>query len=716
MMAKKAISYDEDDLYFGSRRVCLVPVEGEVIAYDHKSYGIDWSTKALVTTLSRGKLQSSEPDGANDIVVPCIPAREISRLAAASTVPSTTTTTGDDTCASAEKNPIATWPQLLRRPLLKVSVESIGDFASEKAPSILLPRAVASGVRSCLVKAEEDGRWYRLKGCGNNDQGFIVREFQGADGKMRRELRGCAFHASALRENYMTSRLASRLGSAGIPACNEARGMFVYGPKLCTLGTKNPELNPVCIVEATSGDRRLGTHLLAGIELILPLLVSTEHVEPRAIAALFPAARPHPCNRGTPSSSSTTSCGGDGSSGDVSTSAASTGANGVVVAFDEEYLKAIPATAELMYDNMVSTLSAIPGMSMYAETHWNVSSLACLVSGKCAELGAAVLNESAPDPDAPPPAQWSNAGAAPMPDGWRPLWIKACQQLQAARTKLDFDQNASVAVSPAEEEEEEEEKRGKNENGSGGTCAGGGSLPPLYETKAASGAATATATAGRPGILAYLYAQIGAECGRFLRALHNERISWSTYQDEMCRRDLDEWHCNAHSNNMVVLQETEARRHGCLLGYLDLDMAFDQATFVDPAKAASVKAAVEEEEEVEGEEDESAAESSISDLEWDRLLLREAVNFMEVLAGGDASSGVPAVAQAAVAAQGPRMHAVRAALNDTLILSFRNAYESDTAAVRSEDVYPTTSFDKSLHEAAIAVCKLALITMADFVA
>jgi hypothetical protein len=31
-----------------------------------------------------------------------------------------------------------------------------------------------SGVRSALVKLG-DGRWYRLKGCGNGDQGMIVK-------------------------------------------------------------------------------------------------------------------------------------------------------------------------------------------------------------------------------------------------------------------------------------------------------------------------------------------------------------------------------------------------------------------------------------------------------------------------------------------------------------------------------------------------------------
>ena len=32
---------------------------------------------------------------------------------------------------------------------------------------------VASGIRSALILVE--GKWYRLKGCGNNDEGFILK-------------------------------------------------------------------------------------------------------------------------------------------------------------------------------------------------------------------------------------------------------------------------------------------------------------------------------------------------------------------------------------------------------------------------------------------------------------------------------------------------------------------------------------------------------------
>ena len=55
----------------------------------------------------------------------------------------------------------------------------------------------ASGKRSAIL--EKDGKLFRLKGCGNLDEGFPVERLDSLveDAK---EIRGCAFEHTAFRE------------------------------------------------------------------------------------------------------------------------------------------------------------------------------------------------------------------------------------------------------------------------------------------------------------------------------------------------------------------------------------------------------------------------------------------------------------------------------------------------------------------------------------
>ena len=45
-----------------------------------------------------------------------------------------------------------------------------------------------------------------------------------------------------------------------------------------------------------------------------------------------------------------------------------------------------------------------------------------------------------------------------------------------------------------------------------------------------------------------------SDCGRIMNGMHDARVSWGTYQDEICI-DASQWHCNAHANNVVILAE-----------------------------------------------------------------------------------------------------------------------------------------------------------------
>ena len=73
---------------------------------------------------------------------------------------------------------------------------------------------------------------------------------------------------------------------------NEALGMYLYsGPELAPFG-EDELVRPCCAVERTLGDRRLGTHVLGAVELLLPLLSGVGADDEAAVRALFPAARP----------------------------------------------------------------------------------------------------------------------------------------------------------------------------------------------------------------------------------------------------------------------------------------------------------------------------------------------------------------------------------------------------------------------------------------
>ena len=93
-----------DDLFFGSARVHLASVPGDVVRFRAEEWEADMSDAALATTLARSRRIAAEPGGPADVAVPCIPAREIvlrEGVAAAS-------------------SDVSDWPEALRGPLLKV--------------------------------------------------------------------------------------------------------------------------------------------------------------------------------------------------------------------------------------------------------------------------------------------------------------------------------------------------------------------------------------------------------------------------------------------------------------------------------------------------------------------------------------------------------------------------------------------------------------------
>ena len=250
-------SFGDAEIFFGSKRVHLAHAPGRAVNYVHANYAPGTDDASLARTLSRAK-PIPHDDGGRPVVVPCMPC--LDQVVASGAAPS---------------EDVSSWPEYLRTPLIKVTEATPGE-----------PLAFASGTRSATFKLGDE--WYRLKGCGNNDQGFILRDGT-TKGVEWRDIRGCAFEHTAICENYMGSRLDAHMAPLGIPGANGAMGYYMYDAPNQPLG---PAFAPACIVETTLGDRRFGTHVLAGIELLLDRLLDDSAIDVPALLAKFPEARP----------------------------------------------------------------------------------------------------------------------------------------------------------------------------------------------------------------------------------------------------------------------------------------------------------------------------------------------------------------------------------------------------------------------------------------
>jgi hypothetical protein len=241
--------FGDDEIFYGSVAAHLRPVAGTSIRFD-ESFQADTERDAqgrAARTISRVN-PIPHADGP-PIIVPCMPCLDF-----VSPAP----------CAD-----VSEWPAQLQQPLIKTHESNPNE-----------PKAFASGCRSACVKVQD--KWYRLKGSGNNADGFIVKEEikKGPDGDTKnRQIRGCAFTHSAVRENYMAADLESKLDAEGIPGANGAMGYYLYSDQAhLPLGEEEHNLT-ACIVQTTRGDRRFGTHVMTGLQLLLPSLVEQDALQ-----------------------------------------------------------------------------------------------------------------------------------------------------------------------------------------------------------------------------------------------------------------------------------------------------------------------------------------------------------------------------------------------------------------------------------------------------
>lgn len=174
------------------------------------------------------------------------------------------------------------WCPAINRPLVKCSA---GDPAT-------CVHGYASGVRSALVQEEGKSRWYRLKGCGNNADGFPIvpvlddagaAQHDPTSGVALQKIRGACYVHTATLELHMSARVDQLLSSQGMRCANRPVGWWEYA----TPGADYPQVVRCCGLFECEGDRRLGDHVLRGLELLLPLLCNVSSVSKHARTALI---------------------------------------------------------------------------------------------------------------------------------------------------------------------------------------------------------------------------------------------------------------------------------------------------------------------------------------------------------------------------------------------------------------------------------------------
>ena len=277
---QNGVQYDADGLMYGTIPCAFRVVPGKTYSYESKSFTeVENTDAAREAALKKYSTLDTKEYGEEykGIQCPALPTTELKIDRAAS----------KDT---------STWPQALKQPLIKVPLSEKHDFVG-----------FACGVRSAIVRV--DGKWYRLKGCGNNDIGFPLRV-----NSTNREFRGCMFPETAARELYMSKAVCDVLGPLGFLGANEPLGWYEYdpfeqktvlrkmgSPPKWTPATSKPYTLPrvlrCCGLFKINGDRRLDCHVLNGLELLLPRVCAGADM--KSVLGAFPTAR-NDVAKGTP--------------------------------------------------------------------------------------------------------------------------------------------------------------------------------------------------------------------------------------------------------------------------------------------------------------------------------------------------------------------------------------------------------------------------------
>ena len=126
-----------------------------------------------------------------------------------------------------------------------------------------------------------NGKFYRLKGCGDFKKGFTLNETGFDFHKIN--IWGCQLENNVFRELYYTYKINEILKKNNIEVSNIPIGFWKYGHDLKfledVLNEKNiiensaKDIDKYCSIYETISDKRLGNHLLKGIEIFIESII-----------------------------------------------------------------------------------------------------------------------------------------------------------------------------------------------------------------------------------------------------------------------------------------------------------------------------------------------------------------------------------------------------------------------------------------------------------
>jgi len=254
----------EEQIYYGVITLYLYDVEGIVNNFNINNIIQEpLNEKNIEKILLNLKSLSYINKKYEDIYLPCIPETEIKEL---------------NTKEENSKNNNF----VFSNPLIKFDINMLRD--SEEFKNLKKYIGIMSGKRSAIIKGES-GKFYRLKGCGNYKSGFTLLEDDNQEIFKKIEIRGCQFENNVFRELYYSYRINEILKKYNIIGSNIPVGYFKYDKNIKfidnslnednIINNEVPEIDKYCSIYETLGDRRLGSHLLKGMEMLIESIIET---------------------------------------------------------------------------------------------------------------------------------------------------------------------------------------------------------------------------------------------------------------------------------------------------------------------------------------------------------------------------------------------------------------------------------------------------------